>query len=183
MKDVPPAPSFTDGRSKKDFIEQEIYPKKYVIEDYGIFASHYPLVVSAMYYSIYKSNEMRKTYEKEAHVTYDLIIRSRMDAFYEKYMDEIEINEVLINNDIVYGNAPGSEPDPRWISDAFAFSGDYAMQIYTDTWRDQIMGGGPGELILQKQLYDRGLKFKWSKMHYKLTEEWSKSTVKVRGNF
>jgi len=183
MKEITPAPSFTDGRSKKDFIEQEIGPKKYIIEEYAVFAVHNPLVVSAMYYSIYKSNELRKAYEKETDIKYDLIIRSRMDAFYETFMNESEINDVLVNNDVIYGNAPGADPDPRWISDAFAFSGDKAMQIYANTWCDQVMRGGPGELILQDQLYGQGLKFKWSKIHYKLTEEWSSSTVKVRGNF
>jgi hypothetical protein len=49
-----------------------------------------------MWYSIHKSNQLRKEYEIENNIKYDLIIRCRFDLFFENFV----INE--INTNIIY---------------------------------------------------------------------------------
>ena len=185
MKGAVPAPSITDGRTKDQFIQQEIKPDKYVIESYEDFSQvHSSTINKSMYYGIYKAHELKQTYEKETGTVFDLVIRTRMDVFYETFMIDNEIKEVLADEKLVYGCLPGDKPDARFITDAFAFGSSYAMNIYTNAWNEQpIRPGTPGEMILQNQLFFHGLSFKWSDIKYKMITKWNNRDVHAWGDF
>jgi len=185
MKGIIPAPSITDGRTKDQFIQQEIKPEKYIIESYEEFSKeHSNLINKSMYYGIYKAQELKQTYEKETGTVFDLVIRTRMDVFYETFMIQKEIDEVLANNKVVYGCLPGTNPDSRFITDAFAFGSQSVMDVYANTWKQQaITSGTPGELILQKQLFSNSINFKWSNIKYKMITIWNSRDVHAWGDF
>lgn len=182
----PIIPSFMDGRTKSQFFEEEIRPQSYIIENYqdwaGINSTSIP---KAMFYGIYKANSQKIQYEKESGITFDLVIRARMDFFFERYLDPDEIQEVL-HNSIVYGSLPGNKADKRFITDAFGFGNSKVMDIYAGVWEDILVRGlqrYPAELELQDRLYAHNILFKWSKTHYRILNEWGDQTIRIWGDF
>lgn len=183
MKGEVPAPSITDGRTKKQFIEEEIKPASYLIENYGEWTALNPgPVPKAMYYGIHKAKELRMAYEKKHLVSFDMVIRSRMDVFYESFMIEQEIQDILNNKQLIYVCLPGNKPDPRFITDIFGFGSTNAMDVYADTYLINDFSR-PGEVCLQYQLESKRISCKWSSMKYRITNEWTASTVKLWGDF
>ncbi len=96
---------FFYGLSNKFGIEQntvsfveKFKPKKYIINDnsyYEKFEVNKSYIKSSFFsfYNVLKCNELRKEYEKENDFEYDLIIRSRLDYFWFRRIDEIELEE------------------------------------------------------------------------------------------
>ena len=56
-------------------------------------------VIATIFYKIYHCNELRKKYEQENNITYDLIIRTRGDQVFEKKINlNFPKNKILINS-------------------------------------------------------------------------------------
>jgi hypothetical protein len=77
-----------------------------------------------MYYSIFKSNELKKEYEKENNITFDCVIRSRFDS---DIISELEIESY----DLSKVNIPIGK-DWGGLNDQFAFGNSDSMDIYSD---------------------------------------------------
>jgi len=181
-----PIPSFMDGRTKSQFFEEEMRPQSYIIENYQDWANiNSTSIPKAMFYGIYKANSQKIQYEKESGITFDLVIRARMDFFFENYLDQNEIQEVLCNN-LVYGCLPGSKADTRFITDAFGFSNSKVMNTYSEVWENILVRGlqrYPAELELQDHLASKGIQFKWSKTRYRILNEWGSQNIRIWGDF
>jgi hypothetical protein len=182
----PPLPSFTDGRTKAQFFEEEIKPQGYIIENYQDWSKiHTGSIPMAMFYGIYKANSFKILYEEEVGITFDLVIRARMDFFFEKFMDQKEIQEVL-ENKVVYGCLPGNKSDARFITDAFGFGNSKVMDIYSGVWENILSRGlkrFPAELELQDQLNNHGIQFRWSSTQYRILNEWGSQYIRIWGDF
>lgn len=179
-------PSITDGRTKEQFFEEEIKAQSFIIENYNEWATiNSESIPKAMFYSIYKSNLLKTQYEKKSGDIFDLVIRSRMDLFFESFLIQDEIQEVL-NNNIVYGCLPGNKNDGRFITDIFGFSNSKTMDIYSSVWENILAHGlsrSTAELILQDLLIKNNIQFKWSKMRYRILNEWGNQYIRIWGDF
>lgn len=89
---------------------------------------------NSMFYSIMMSNMIKNKYAEENNITYDLVIRNRIDysphmilKFDEMFTDEFEDN-VLIYHDLY-------QPD-NMIADWFAMGRPRAMDIYSDVYNN-----------------------------------------------
>jgi hypothetical protein len=100
-------------------------------------------VIATIFYKIYQANLLRKQYEKEHNIEYDLVIRMRGDQFFEKAINlDFPEEKILINaypwgdEDYVHRfNGGGNERDEeRWINDRFAVGKpeliDYLSELY-----------------------------------------------------
>jgi len=181
-----PLPSFTDGRTKKQFFEEEIKAQSFIIENYGNWAQiNSSSIPKAMFYSLYKSNALKTQYEKDSGNNFDLVIRARMDFFFENYLIQDEIQDVL-NNNTVYGCLPGNKADSRFITDAFGFGNSKVMNIYSSVWEDIVAHGlnrSPAELALQDILIANNIQFKWSQTRYRILNEWGNQYIRIWGDF
>jgi hypothetical protein len=181
-----PIPSFMDGRTKSQFFEEEIRPQSYIIENYQDWANINSISIpKAMFYGIYKANSQKIQYEKEYGITFDLVIRARMDLFFENFMDKGEILEVL-ENKVVYGCSASDKIDTRFITDVFGFSNSKVMDTYSGVWKDILVRGlqrYPAELELQDHLATNGIQFKWSKTRYRILNEWGNKDIRIWGDF
>ena len=97
-------------------------------------------------YSWYRSNEIKKTREKELGFKYDIVIRSRMDSLYEEEIPSKEINQCLENDKLIFvstslldvgekaiRNSFWFEPAPKvmpFVADNFAFGSSSVMDTY-----------------------------------------------------
>ena len=79
----------------------------------------------SMYYSIFKSNQLKIDYEKENSMIFDCVIRSRFDSNVQQQFDFIE------NADLTQINIPHGR-DWGGLNDQFAFGNSYQMNIYSD---------------------------------------------------
>lgn len=50
-----------------------------------------------MYYSIFMSNQLKSDFEKEVNINYDLVIRSRMDLYFNKFLIDNTLQLVIGN--------------------------------------------------------------------------------------
>jgi hypothetical protein len=105
----------------------------------------------SMFYSIYKSNQLKREYEKENNFKYDFVIRSRFDVKLNSKID------FTLPNSKMY--LPNGCFDPiRGYVDCFGYSNSHYMDIYANTFNqvDHIMQTTNtklcGEYILRKQL-------------------------------
>jgi len=130
-----------------NFIKEKIKPKKYLIENYNNFKNiNGDSSTAAMYWSIKKSNELKKEFEIENNTKYDLVIISRMDLLFKTNIPYIEIEESIKSSEFIYmttnrdKNAYGwhdIQPDKN--SDMFIFGNNELINIYSnsfDTWLD-----------------------------------------------
>lgn len=81
-----------------------------------------------MFYNIWQCNQLRKQYELDHHIKYDVIVRLRPDAFFMREINSEELQQA-INGDLLI-------PDP-WnfcggITDIFAIANPNVMDIYSD---------------------------------------------------
>lgn len=183
----PSLPSFVDGTTKEQFLKNEIKAESFLIENYNEWSQiNSSAVPKAMFYSLYKANDLKTQYENKMQTRFDLVIRLRMDFFFESWLPQNEIEEVLINNKIVYGCLPGNKPDSRFFTDAFGFGTSDTMNIYSSVWEDVKIHGltrFPAELILQDKLIASGITFKWSKTRYRILNEWGNEYIRIWGDF
>ena len=92
-------------------------------------------------------NELRKQYERENNINYDLIIRMRGDQIFERKINlDVPENKILINaypwgdEDFIHHfvgddcGLPGARDEIRWINDRFAVGTpdkiDYLSELY-----------------------------------------------------
>ena len=104
-------------------------------------------VIGTIFYKIYMCNQLRKEYEIENNVKYDLIIRMRGDQIFEKKINlDFPENKILINSypwgdeDYVHHfisedcGTDGGRNETEWINDRFAVGNsdniDYLCDLY-----------------------------------------------------
>lgn len=99
-----------------------------------------------MWYSLYKSNELKKIHEKENSFTYDIVIRSRFDTFFEKaefgdtFLEAIQNNVIYLSpsEDPKYKKTQTTEIEldsanqhPVFMqTDKFAYGNSHSMDYY-----------------------------------------------------
>lgn len=82
----------------------------------------------SMFYSFYKSNELKKEYERENNMIFDRVIRMRFDSDFcgkKLFLDEIDGNLV-----IPYG------PDWKGMNDQFAIGDSKSMDYYCKIYKN-----------------------------------------------
>ena len=179
------APSVSRETSKEDYIVNEANPTSYVIEPFESFSlkkeAHSTF---AMYYGIQKANLLRKQYEKDNGISYDLIIRARLDTFFENTIPNEDIEEALSQNILFVGcNCPQEVYPHRETTDVFAFGNSSVMDIYSDTFDLYNNGSNRhllGEKGLHHQLESNQVKTKWSNIPFKLPTAWNSSEITVK---
>jgi len=141
---------------------------KYDLANVGMVGK--PQNIFSMYYSIFKSNELKKEYENENNFKYDIVLKFRPDLEFEFEFDFNIDNDILILPYTVchYG-----------VCDHFAYGTSEMMDKYCDVWlniekyieNDDFPKNGPGggmnpETLLRYHL--RNIRFKQIKFKYKL---------------
>jgi len=181
--------SFPDGRTKTEFIDQEVAPADYEIECFNDWAqaNNFRHNAQSMYYGIWKAFEIKRAYAAEKNISYDLVIRCRMDYWFHAFMRENEIKDSLENNKL-YCCMPGNKPNPfEFVTDSFGFGPNDLMDTYSQTWVDQnnkpCMFEAANEMALDVQLKENNISYEWSKMPYLITNEWGPSRVLAWGDF
>lgn len=88
----------------------------------------------SMFYSIFKSNELKKEYEKQNNFTYDFVIRSRFDVKLNSKVD------FTVPDDKMYLPSGCFDPYNGYV-DCFGYSNSKLMDIYSDLYNniDNIM--------------------------------------------
>jgi len=124
------------------------HPKQYIIEPQVVFEQpewfNLPSIpitatseegkdkyqrIRSMFYSIWRSNELKKTYEKEQNFKYDCVIRSRTDIFYECPFDIEEFNSASL---ALWGwDTWPKPPHGPSFGDWFAFGSSEIMDKYS----------------------------------------------------
>ena len=179
------APSVSLKTSKEDYIAKEVNPTSYVIEPFESFSlKEEAHSTFAMYYGIQKANLLRKQHEKDKSIFYDLVVRARLDTFFENTIPNKDIEEALTQNILFVGCNRSEEDYPhRETTDVFAFSNSSIMDIYADTFNLYNNGNNRhllGEKGLHHQLESNQVKTKWSKIPLKLPTVWNSSEITVK---
>lgn len=142
-------------RPVKYLIQQQIpfengkYPERTMpgIKSHNLFS---------MFYSIYKSNQLKTEYEKENNFTYDIVIRCRFDIKLDKKID------LTVDMSKIYLPFNCFDTSNGYV-DSVGYSSSNNMDIYSATFNniDTIMTnydiGFCGEYILRKQLDSNNL--------------------------
>lgn len=85
----------------------------------------------SMWYSVYKSNQLRVRYEKENNITFDRVIRMRYDSDFEgKILDLSKLSADIC--------IPEGEDWLGGTNDQFALGSSSGMNIYSDFYIDMI---------------------------------------------
>jgi hypothetical protein len=129
------------------FFEQEKWKERLML---SIKSDH----LYSMFYSIYKSNELKKQYEKENNFTYDWVIRIRFDMALPSgplFLDKLDNNVLWV--------ATGCFDNTNGYLDSLGYSNSKIMDIYSDTFNhiDNIINENPsmgicGEYVLRKHI-------------------------------
>jgi hypothetical protein len=134
-------------------------------------------VIGTIFYKIYMCNELRKQYERENNIKYDLIIRMRGDQVFERKINlTFPENKILINS-YPWGDEdyverfvgddcgqPGCRNEIEWINDRFAVGTpeniDYLSDLYNH-FEELITGEECVELehLLYKHLNKKNIEF------------------------
>jgi hypothetical protein len=87
-----------------------------------------PYNILSQYYSIHKSNELKKIYEYQNDIKYDCVMRMRSDLIFNAHIDPLncDMNYLYALN---RGSHRGTELN---LCDLFAFSSSDNMDIYSD---------------------------------------------------
>lgn len=137
-------------------------------------------VIATVFYKIYQANLLRKQYEKENNIEYDLVIRMRGDQIFEKAINlDFPEDKILINaypwGDEDYVHRFKGDDDIRneeeWINDRFAVGKpeliDYLSELYLD-FEELIKDTEFVELeyILHKYLQKRNLQYEKRNLNF-----------------
>jgi hypothetical protein len=185
---LPLLPSFPKDITKVQFLEEEIKPKKYIIENYEKWTkNNTESIAHSMWYSIFTANNLKTHHEQESNFTYDLVIRCRMDLLFEAYLDRDDIKKTLETKNLIYVALPGNKKDPRFVTDAFAFGSSQALNSYSEVWNDikgkRITPSAP-EFLLQNKLNESGISFEWSlNTRYRIVHKWNSQYIQFWGDF
>lgn len=100
-----------------------------------------------MYYGIYMSNKLKKYFEKSRNFNYDIVIRSRMDLYFEKFdikqtIDDIIENKILLppneDMDVVFPKDMKEDlikTGPSFMpNDKLAYGNSQAMDYYSSVY-------------------------------------------------
>lgn len=114
-------------------------------------ASHPAMFCTSMFYSLYRSNDLRIRHEMQNNIKYDFVIRSRFDLALNKHLDFSQLkNGILyISKDV--------DGDNALLNDQFAIADPETMNIYASTFlnlKRLYACGVPlcGHEMLQEQL-------------------------------
>ena len=166
------------GATNKEKIVEIFNPKKIIVEEQICsykdknwlnlldIQSVSPLTSTSMYYSIMKSHELMREYEKENNINYDITIRCRFDLNIE-------------NTNIPFGQCKENEiwipkkHDAGGLNDRFAFGTPHTMDIYAQTYckifdvyewckerQDKIYASITDPKV---KYYERQFKYDWEK--------------------
>ena len=158
------------------------YPLQYDMDVFSDFNSwnHKELSVKTnntipMFYSIYKSNLLKKKKENSEQFKYDLVIRSRFDSLYVESIPQKEILNIRTNKNNIFSRSSGqdtgrlscrnnlvSEIDGSpFVPDNFAFGSSEAMDDYSDVYLNlgSFLESGlvAAESCLGRQLQEKAL--------------------------
>lgn len=171
---------------KKKYIEENISPKKYLIESQFDFIKSRTIRLSTcMCYSLYTSNQLKKEYELENNFKYDLVIRSRMDVIYDSPMLDYEIYDSL-NNDIIYVGYWAPEkyfPHKGVYPDTFAFASSKNMDFYSSIYELEQTGCGSAEWLLTRYLTENNKTVKYSSLQMKKITEYENRVFKAESDY
>lgn len=94
-------------------------------EEIGCIVPRYDVGPFSMHYSIHKSNELKRQYEKENNMTFDCVIRMRFDSDFD--------GKVLNLSNMTDGlYIPEGEDWCGGINDQFALGSSSAIDVYSD---------------------------------------------------
>jgi len=180
-------PSFFDGTTKEAFISEEMKASSYMIENYSQWAeNHLHQPAHAMFYGVYKVNELRRQFEQKNNGPFDIIIKARMDLFFENFIAQEYIEDILQNSNKIYVAMPGNKPDHRFITDIFAIGTPNTLDIYSSVWnhvQNTPINGAP-ELYLQQILALNNIQYEWAlKIRYRIIEQWNAHYIRIFGDF
>jgi|SRR6056300_493012 len=124
--------------------------------------------VLMMYYGIYMSNKLKCNYEKKKNMQYDLVIRSRMDLFFEKFNINNQDNHNITlppneDIDIVFDEHMKKQlldVGPKFMpNDKFAYGGSKQMDYYSSAYlffdKDVDYYPHHGEAVITEHLWDK----------------------------
>ena len=182
------APSVFSETSKEGYILDELAPISYIIEPFENFAlkeeNHSTF---AMYYGVQQANLLRKQHEKQKGISYDLVVRARLDSFFENTIPDKEIQEALDQDTLFVGcNCSEKNYIHTETTDVFAFAKGPIMDIYSDTFNLYNDGKNRdllGERGLHRQLTNHNIQTKWSNMRMKLPTVWTSTEIAASGFF
>lgn len=142
-------------------------------------------VIATIFYKIYQANLLRKNYEKDNNIEYDLVIRMRGDQIFEKSISlDFPEDKILINSypwgdeDYVhrYFGDDGMRNEEEWINDRFAVGKpeliDYLSELYLNF--DELIKDSPFvelEYLLHKHLQKRGIQYEKRYLHFYVKHE------------
>ena len=146
-------------------------------------------VIATIFYKVYMCNELRKQYEKENNIKYDLIIRMRGDQIFEKKINlEFPEDKILINaypwgdEDFIHHyvgedcGEPGGRNETEWMNDRFAVGTpeniDYLSELYlhfeelitNEKWIEL-------EFLLHKHLANKDIQFEKRNLQFYVKHE------------
>jgi len=95
---------------------------------FDIYEQRHDLGVLSMFYSIYKSNELKVQYEKKNNIKFDCVIRIRSDSLIRNdlILTEYNMNNLNIPNGGDWGG----------LNDQFAFGNSDVMNLYSETFNN-----------------------------------------------
>lgn len=159
---------------------------KYQFEKFRKYQPHITNinVIACIFYKIYQCNELRKQYELENNIKYDLIIRTRGDQIFEKKINfDFPENKILINaypwgdEDFVDhfvgedSGQPGCRNEEEWINDRFAVGNseniDHLCDLYNH-FGELIENEQYCELehLMYKHINNKGIEFEKRKLQF-----------------
>jgi hypothetical protein len=150
-------------------IEEFYSPKKMMVEPQIIFESFeevnygglHPISVPSSFYSLMKSNDLKKEYEKNNKFKYDVVIRCRFDIVINNFgldLEKLNLDKIYVGGEIHYG---GQQNVPN---DQFAISSSENMDYYSSVFEmiSKYYKEGfrtfVGEQLLKHHLITIGLK-------------------------
>ena len=180
----------TVGNSADDFIKV-FSPKKFEVEEWDDnirTALRWPEFEQCKYeiiprssalgqwYKVFKCNELRKQYELENNVKYDVIFRIRTEIQYNNKLDfkELEILEKHSHEPIIFLRRGPNPQNIFWTKDTFAFGNELGMNIYSNCHNHfvnvcQATKVSTSELGLRNWLYNNpNLKIEHTSLDYTL---------------
>jgi len=129
-------------------INQNYKPKKIVIENYASVRDELKIfnIVQPLWYSFYKSVELKKEFEKENSFEYDYVIKLRPDVFFNynrKLSQDIELYEKDLNSGKIYieNLARDYSINTNTVDDVYFLSNTKSMNIVSEYYLKWVNWG------------------------------------------
>jgi|SRR6185436_8445953 len=123
--------------------------------------------MASMFYKIYACNELRKSFERENGIKYDLVVRCRSDLLFN---NSIVMPTYNIQNKILM---PSSLSNDHWYTDQFAVANSDSMDLYAGAYFDL-----PNYFSFGLEYYPEKF-LKWSLDKKKLQIEWCQASFTI----